>query len=505
MATQEVQCTNILFQPTRPNTQRRPAPNSATNVEELNASQELKAQDAFSTLVAKPSTPNIKLKNMGLLTNDSIAMSASALSSSVNFTSSLSGVANTQILDDLSGLLDGNQMSDAMVSRWGEFVAQVGTEKDALVDINAFVQAVLREDYMENTKELHFYAQKVRYFNEVKKAIRDQLTDMREVLGQYAGKDESTALEPPYTHHEILTGFYGSTTIQTGESAQMAGSGIASLNPPNPDKNDTVTVELGNGWSIQINPNKKGATKDIKIFDESGQLITHISGKSHVDNGGDGHDWHFGDDSTFILPDGTKLCLNSKRTSKKSDDEDAWVCHGIDIISGNDHVGMGLDPDKGGKGKKKYRSAQITQDGLAWDKNHADASNDKNAGIFTWSAEHHEWAKQEGKEFNVVQDESWKSYKKSGDVTTTGQAVHVNSDVTLAIKGDPKICATKGELDTAIQAMEEKLNSVGDDAQLANVDLQNMLQKQQQTLQMMSNISKMLHDTAMAVIRKIGG
>ena len=52
---------------------------------------------------------------------------------------------------------------------------------------------------------------------------------------------------------------------------------------------------------------------------------------------------------------------------------------------------------------------------------------------------------------------------------------------------------------------EEKLNSIGDDSQLANVDLQNVLQKQQQTLQMMSNISKMLHDTATAVIRKIGG
>ena len=63
---------------------------------------------------------------------------------------------------------------------------------------------------------------------------------------------------------------------------------------------------------------------------------------------------------------------------------------------------------------------------------------------------------------------------------------------------------TKAELDAYIKEMEEKLSSVGDDAQLANVDLQNMLQKQQQTIQMMSNISKMLHDTAMAVIRKIG-
>ena len=58
---------------------------------------------------------------------------------------------------------------------------------------------------------------------------------------------------------------------------------------------------------------------------------------------------------------------------------------------------------------------------------------------------------------------------------------------------------------TRIAKWEDKLNTIGDDAQLANVDLQNMLQKQQRTLQMMSNISKSLHDTAMAVIRKMGG
>ena len=59
-------------------------------------------------------------------------------------------------------------------------------------------------------------------------------------------------------------------------------------------------------------------------------------------------------------------------------------------------------------------------------------------------------------------------------------------------------------LDEAIRDWEEKLAAIGDDAQLANIDLQNMLQKQQQTIQMLSNISKVLHDTALAVIRKIG-
>jgi hypothetical protein len=61
------------------------------------------------------------------------------------------------------------------------------------------------------------------------------------------------------------------------------------------------------------------------------------------------------------------------------------------------------------------------------------------------------------------------------------------------------------QLEAEIKRWEEELNSIGDDAQLANVDLQNMLQKQQQTLQMMSNISKMVHDSAMSVIRKLAG
>jgi hypothetical protein len=61
------------------------------------------------------------------------------------------------------------------------------------------------------------------------------------------------------------------------------------------------------------------------------------------------------------------------------------------------------------------------------------------------------------------------------------------------------------QLNDARVKWEEMLNLLGDDAQLANVDLQNILQKQQQTLQMMSNISKMLYDTVDAVIRKMGG
>jgi len=60
------------------------------------------------------------------------------------------------------------------------------------------------------------------------------------------------------------------------------------------------------------------------------------------------------------------------------------------------------------------------------------------------------------------------------------------------------------DIDGLVAKWEDQLSELGDDTQLANIDMQNMLQKQQQTIQMMSQISKVLHDTAMAVIRKIG-
>jgi len=60
-------------------------------------------------------------------------------------------------------------------------------------------------------------------------------------------------------------------------------------------------------------------------------------------------------------------------------------------------------------------------------------------------------------------------------------------------------------IDFEIDHLLTCFSSLNEGDQLATVDLQNTLQKQQQTLQIMSNISKQLNDTAMAVIRKIGG
>jgi Holliday junction resolvase RusA-like endonuclease len=78
-----------------------------------------------------------------------------------------------------------------------------------------------------------------------------------------------------------------------------------------------------------------------------------------------------------------------------------------------------------------------------------------------------------------------------------------NPDKFTVQKGN--VINTRSELENYVKNLEGILNRMGDDSQLANLDLQNALQKQQQLIQMISSIEKTLGDSAMAVIRKIGG
>jgi hypothetical protein len=87
--------------------------------------------------------------------------------------------------------------------------------------------------------------------------------------------------------------------------------------------------------------------------------------------------------------------------------------------------------------------------------------------------------------------------------STGGTAAVYRPQKIPGVKTKPSIKSSEG-MDSYIKEIENKLNSIGDDAQLVNIDLQNAMQKQQQLLQILSNISKMMHDTAMAIIRKIG-
>jgi len=59
-------------------------------------------------------------------------------------------------------------------------------------------------------------------------------------------------------------------------------------------------------------------------------------------------------------------------------------------------------------------------------------------------------------------------------------------------------------MEARVKDLQGQVSNPTDDAQLANIDLQNMMQRQQQTVQTLSEVSKTMDDTVMAILRKIG-
>lgn len=231
-------------------------------------------------------------------------------------------------------------------------------------DINELVQFVLRESYMETNEDLEFYAEKVRYYNDLKEAIRDNISESRSAL--------STTNNP-----DILNSYSKSSEL----IGELVDSGVATESDWE-DVIDQITI--------------------MQDYDTTDSVVDELAG--------------------IVV-----LCSTA-----------------ID---------------------KEIYSLQAEISLL-----------------------------QELSDMHVDDADSTRS---TGDSTEDMDGVWWGERLS---KVDQKIKT----LQTGLKVLEEKLASSGDDAQLANIDLQNALQKQQQTLQSMSNVSKMLHDTGMAIIRKIG-
>ncbi|MEW4922480.1 hypothetical protein [Algibacter sp. 2305UL17-15] len=77
--------------------------------------------------------------------------------------------------------------------------------------------------------------------------------------------------------------------------------------------------------------------------------------------------------------------------------------------------------------------------------------------------------------------------------------------ITPNIFGIPQRVPRKGikTLDDLNKEITEWSSKVGEDSQLQNVNLQNALQRLQQVIQTMTNVSKSHHDTQKAIINNI--
>ena len=226
---------------------------------------------------------------------------------------------------------------------------------------------------------------------------------------------------------------------------------------------DAVTFETKGGYHIVTDTNKGG--HQTKIYDSEGKMLTHVSGDPHVNEGDStdvkGWDWHFGDDSTFILDDGTEILFNTTGNEKSN----VYVTRGLYIISDDDVYQTGLELSDEGP-----RNADITKldmSAVEFDATHADAKLEENgADTFVYSKEANEgkggWAvlTDEGS-FEDIAFESWGDYRKGSkdgvSQTFDGQTVDTGSVVNDSINLEQKEAALDGE---AVRIFD-KLENVG--------------------------------------------
>ena len=100
-----------------------------------------------------------------------------------------------------------------------------------------------------------------------------------------------------------------------------------------------ATFTTAGGYTIKTDTNKGG--DQVIITDDNGKDIVSVWGDPHVDENNDGHDdFHFGDDSTMILDDGTIIRLNSVEDGKGSG---IYYTRGLYIEYGDKTLHTGRD------------------------------------------------------------------------------------------------------------------------------------------------------------------
>lgn len=212
-----------------------------------------------------------------------------------------------------------------------------------------------------------------------------------------------------------------------------------------------VTFTTKGGYHIVTDTNNGG--HQTKIFGADGKMLTHVSGDPHVNEGDStknkGWDWHFGDDSTFILDDGTEILFNTTGNASNN----VYVTRGLYIISDDDVYQTGLDISD--TGSRNSELTKLEMSAIEFDATIADAKlEDDGADTFVYSKEANNgkggWAVlTDDGTFEDVAYESWNKYKKGAQdgvsQTFDNQTVDTGNAVNASITLEQKEAALDGE------------------------------------------------------------
>ena len=383
------------------------------------------------------------------------------------------------------------------------FWAQAGAGEE---NVMAYVQRVMRESYLMGNGIMSDMAAQLKKTNDLRKKVRDEVSKARNAQASWAGQskgdkawlsntpypamtvnEDAGELEPDVMDEQELQQHQAELDAQSSSGSMDLSVALASLSQDSKlstaqqynlglkakgaaDANNDTAIEA----IIEAIPSMNGA--DLKTYLEpildrlNGDNILKVFGALNVAQMltvvGDGYTidkfmFHVDADQFRDLTQVAVLNYLPTPPSIETPEID-WGS----IYAG---VGGGMD---GGMGSTGYRDT-----GLEIARAH-DAANQLSEDDAKRTLE------------KLVALDREKLAAVSDTVATDGSKV-----------GDQRTINTVDGMAAYIKNLEDTLNSMGDDSQLMQVDLQNALQKNQTLMQMMSNLLKVVHDTAMAEIR----
>lgn len=389
------------------------------------------------------------------------------------------------------------------------FWRTMGVTKES---VNAMIQRVLRESYMLSNESMFETARRLQSVNDLRKKIRDELKNARETQSawlQQAKGDENWSASTPYAALQVNSALYDlQPDLLNEEELALHKETLASQASENEGANFAgmmAQLEQPSGLTvsqrIKLNEVLEGNDDSVK---EAMALIKECLGAMNGE-----------DLKRYIEPFLDKLNRGNTDEAEIRDLFQAMSPAQFLTVIADGYTASKFE--FGTDDARKFR--ELTA--LRLSENLGDVSVDEKTGNLLWRPTSSEEAiavtsnaklqnrsdredsLKEAKTNQIQADDArrildaWKAERTPVDnPTNPDQAA---SDGTAV--GSQRMLSTAKDIEGYIEDLENQLNSVGEDAQLMNADLQNQLQRAQQTMQMMSNMSKVMHETAMAVIR----
>ena len=439
---------------------------------------------------------------------ETVADAISGFDISNGFGEALSGFSGIYSLSDelaATGITqdDVDTTAEAFIAEGDGFVAhccKAASKNSAAWNTNnvtAFVQAVLRESYMLQSDQLRDFAEKVRGHNAERKALRAEAKRVGAHLAQFPGSADETEITPFQSVGHEREALPSSSSEARPTPATPTGAPLPIF--PEALTNSLEMYEEDKARTMQV-------SMDACTFNSPGEDGHGATSTDAID---DSADYAVDDFLRYYeqLPEAQRKLLakefreNGIRFELTATEIDDWAADDTETFSS----GMKMGPVESVDDYIKRVKSKVAGSAKQWITSHEEDYQMGRARVFIFipSAENVEVPKYSEQELAEIHPLASITSNEQHGLSAVGHAQSGDPASTTESDGSRTI-STKAELQAYQEEVEDNLNTVGEDAQMANLDLQNALQKQQQTLQMMSNISKMLHDTAMSIIRKIG-